>query len=303
MGKTSKIYTQYYVDAPESMVKRLGHFRTNYAQKVLKIHKWEWHYYTAGNPDLPPLLLLHGGGGDAETMFMYIERMSRDFYVLAPNIPPKIHKLDDVIAGLHALLNHEQIDQVQVVGLSFGAMLAQLYIRRFMTQVSQLVITHTVIPSDHIGERVSAQLDLMRLYPAPLLKWFSRRAYNNGIENSTTPASAAECAFWQAYFQESYSTRITKRHLISRARLTLEYHLSQKFQSKDLRDWSGDMLLIESGNDDVISEGDRGAIKGMYPRAFVQTLDGYDHLAPILAADELTQSMTRFLRKEELNLI
>ena len=62
-------------------------------------------------------------------------------------------------------------------------------------------------------------------------------------------------------------------------------------------------MLIESGNDDVISEGDRGAIKGMYPRAFVQTLEEYDHLAPILASEQMSQSMVRFLRKEELNLV
>ena len=191
MKTTNEMNAQFYAHAPESMVKGLRHFRTNTAQKTLKVHKWDWHYYAVGNPDSLPLLLLHGGGGDAETMFMYIERLSRHFYVIAPNIPPKIRKLDDALAGLHTILNHEKTEQVQLVGLSFGAMLAQLYVRRFMMQVSNLVITHTVIPSDHIAERISAQLGLMRLYPAPLLKWFSRRAYNNGIENSTTPASIA----------------------------------------------------------------------------------------------------------------
>jgi hypothetical protein len=59
------------------------------------------------------------------------------------------------------------------------------------------------------------------------------------------------------------------------------------------------MLIIQSSADDVIGEGDRGALLGMYSRAYVQTLEGYDHLAPILAADELLSSITNFLMRPE----
>jgi hypothetical protein len=37
----------------------------------------------------------------------------------------------------------------------------------------------------------------------------------------------------------------------------------------------------------------------MYTRAYIQTLAGYDHLAPLLAADELLASITHFLLRPE----
>ena len=42
------------------------------------------HIITAGSPDQPPLLLLHGTGDNAAMMWIYnMEELSRSFYVIA----------------------------------------------------------------------------------------------------------------------------------------------------------------------------------------------------------------------------
>ena len=113
-----------------------------------------------------------------------------------------------------------------------------------------------------------------------------------------TPADSDERAFWQAYFAELYRTRFRKQDVLSRLHLTADYHTGKAFTVRDLRDWPGRLLIIESGNDQVIDEGDRGALKGMYPGAYIQTLPGYDHLAPLLASRELLASIRRFLNTQ-----
>ncbi len=278
---------------------QLAQFHTTVAEKRQTIGTHEWTYYTHGHPDNEPLLLLAGGGGDAETMFQYIQGFSDDFCVMAPNYPSTLQTLNDAVNGLRALLDAEGVEQCVVVGISFGAILAQLYIRRFQEQVNDLIITHTMIPSQHIAEALTMQYQLMRAYPSPLLMWMSKRAFKQQIKNSKTPISASVKQFWQAYFDNLYRNRLRKRDLLMRARLTAEYHTENEFNSRDLLAWHGNMLIIESEEDDMISDGDRGSLKAMYSRAYIQTLSDYDHFAPFLAADEIIHSMLNFLHKDD----
>ncbi len=278
---------------------RLQQFRKQTPLQQAELGGHQWSYYEVGDPAEDPLLLLHGSGGKAEAMFRYIEGFSANFRVIAPDLPASISKMPDAIAGLQALLAHVGIQRAHLVGFSFGAMLAQMFIRRFPDSVLDMILTHTVIPSQHLAERANMQRALIAFYPEPLLLWLSRRSFRTNLRKSQTPASPSERSFWQQYFEEIYSGHYRKRDFLARSRLTCQYHLENRFSAKDLNAWNGSLLLIESSADEVIEEGDRGALKGMYPRAFVQTLEEYDHLAPLLAGDALLMSMTRFLLREE----
>jgi len=297
MPQNPHLNLQFYAQAPQDFIHHLADFRAQRRLKYLAIGKHQWQYDIHNPHSNEALLLLHGGGGDAEALFPYMIGFAQHFQVIAPNIPHTIKTVDDAVQGLRAVLAQERISQIHLVGFSFGAMLAQMVIRRLPDSVMRMVITHTVIPSDHLREQINMQRALIGFYPAPLLLWMMKRAYRRNIQRSRTPASAGARLFWQAYFDELYSTRFRKRDLLSRARISADYHSGSKFRAGDLSGWQGEMLIIESSEDEIISEGDRGALKGMYPHSYVQILWGYDHLAPLLAADELSSSITKFLLK------
>lgn len=269
--------------------------------RTLQQEQHLWQYRVIGNPQDEKLLLLPGGGADATAMFPYIEVLSNDFCVITPDIPATIRNLDDATQGLRLILAQEQIEQTCLLGISFGGLLAQVFIRRFPTLVQDWIITQTILPSKHLAAATRMQRNLMVLYPEPALRWMALRAYRTGIKQTTTPTTATAKSFWQSYLDELYSERFRRGDWLTRAFLTADYHTNHEFRSDDLKAWQGDMLIIESSHDEVVDEGDRGALAGMYPRAFVQTLWGYDHLAPILAADELAHSIQKFLLKEDLN--
>lgn len=287
--------TDYYHAVPDAVLKPLLNFRADVPLDTTRIGNHTWTYYTLGAQDAPAVLLLHGGGGTAETMFEHITGLAENFFVIAPNIPATLTNITDTVTGLRALLATLDITKVHVVGISFGAMLAQMYIRRFMDTVHNLVITHSMIPSEHMAEPMRMQVNLLMLYPEPLLLWMSKRSYRTDLPQSSTASGGDTVAFWQAYFDEIYSEHITKRHIMSRAKITRNYHVEYEFNSRDLKGWQGQLLIIESENDQVINEGDRGSLKGMYSRAYIQTLYGYDHFAPLLAANEMVESITNFL--------
>src|SRR5690606_6976093 len=110
------------------------------------------------------------------------------FRVIAPNIPQTIKTMDDAANGFAAILQAENIQQAHLVGMSFGAALAQIFIRRYRQLVTDTILTHTVIPSIHLAEHVAMQRNLMRLYPAPFLLWLSRRTFRHNITHSSSGA-------------------------------------------------------------------------------------------------------------------
>lgn len=280
---------------------RLRRARQQHQQRTLQQEPHTWRYLVAGDPQQEALLLLAGGGGDAGTMFPYIDVLSDDFYVIAPDIPPTLRTLDDATLGLRAILAHEHIAQTCLLGISLGGILAQVFIRRFPTLVQDWIIAQTILPSKHLAAATRMQRNMMWFYPQPALRWMALRAYRTGIKHSSTPADAQTRAFWQGYFEALYTRRFGRGDWLARAFLTADYHTHHEFRSDDLKAWQGELLIIESSHDTVIDEGDRGALAGMYPRAYVQTLWGYDHLAPILAADDLAHSIYKFLLKEDLD--
>jgi hypothetical protein len=133
------------------------------------------------------------------------------------------------------------------------------------------------------------------LYPPAVLRALSRRAMLNALH--TTPMSVPddERNFWLAYFTEYYAHFFRKADLASRVRLSASYFANPPFQSTDLQHWKGRVLIIESEFDEVIGEGERGALKAMYPGAYVQTLEGATHLASVLMSEAQAASIHKFL--------
>jgi pimeloyl-ACP methyl ester carboxylesterase len=58
---------------------------TNISSKIINIRGHDIRYYTGGQGD--PLLVIHGGGGDAHTWLRNIEELSSSYTVYAPDLP------------------------------------------------------------------------------------------------------------------------------------------------------------------------------------------------------------------------
>ena len=283
-----------YQNANGPRADRLRRFRQQVTRHTLALNrKQRWSYLVAGQTNAPVLLVLPGGGGQAETLFRYIDLFATRYRVIAPDIPPTLRTMEQVIAGLTALLDAEQVESFDLFGASFGGALAQVLLRHLRERVRGAVILFSVIPAPHLAEAVNMQRAFIAFYPDWLMMFLARRRLWS--ELAASPANDAERAFWRAYFTELYAQGYRKRDLLARARIMADYHRNHAFKSDDLRDWPGPLLLIEAEADETISDGDRGALLAMYPRASVQTLTGQGHLALLLNADDLAQSALKFL--------
>ncbi len=273
----------------------LSRFQTRFPIRQVKVSGHDWSYRVVGDGD-DRLLVLHGGGGEADALFPQILGFASTYRVVAPTIPKTLSSIDDTIKGLATILNTESADRVHVFGVSFGGLIAQAFIRRYHARIRDVVLSHTAIPTEQHAERSQLQLRMLRLMPAPMLLWSMKKTYLHSIQNTEIPIREEDKAFWLDYFEVLYSNHLTKQHLLSRARLSHDYFSNYTFTSSDLNHWDGRMLILQSDEDEVYGEGERGAVLGMYPRAWTHTFETYSHLATVLAVDETVDIVLDFLR-------
>jgi pimeloyl-ACP methyl ester carboxylesterase len=136
------------------------------------------HLWRGG--DGPPLVLLHGGGADAERHWSPIwDRLKERYHIIAPDLPGcggsqtlARSTLPSLIAWLDRLIGDLELGPVRLAGNEFGACLARAYAASHPHGCDALVLINGGgLPS--IPERLLARLGLGgRLggaYPARIL--------------------------------------------------------------------------------------------------------------------------------------
>jgi len=258
-----------------------------------------WSYYRAGYEHAETVLLLPSLGGMAEAQFRYIDGLASAFQVVAPNLPTTLQTAEEAILGIRTLLANEGIERVNVVGLSFGGLLAQIFMRRFSHMIDDLILGFATVPNENDALRIGMQRNFMRYYPSPLLMAVNKRGLVRGIAESTPTAPDEVRDFWKGYFNSHYGNAYKRADMLTRARLSIDIHSHHQYGQRETFHIKGEMLIIEATHDEVVGEGERGALTMMFPNAYLQTLEGHSHLSLLLHGDDLVQSITRFLLRHE----
>ncbi|MEL6271988.1 MAG: alpha/beta hydrolase, partial [Chloroflexota bacterium] len=143
-------------------------------EPTLPINGTESHYYAAGSPELPPVVLLHGGGIDSAIVaWRYlIDPLARTHRVYAPNFPgygesplpanrPR-YTTEYLIDTVSAFIDRLKLQQTALVGLSMGGATALGYTLANRERVTRLILV------DSYGLQDRA--------PFHLLSWLALRA-------------------------------------------------------------------------------------------------------------------------------
>ena len=116
----------------------------------MEVEKYQIRYYDISNSsvNLPPVLLLHGLGGSADRWKQVIPYLSTKYRLIIPDVigfgysekPHVEYTIDFFINFIKKFLNLLNISDVNIIGSSFGGLLALEYAIKYKPEIKKLVL-------------------------------------------------------------------------------------------------------------------------------------------------------------------
>ena len=116
----------------------------------ITIDGYTYHAETYGDPANPVVIILHGGPGGDYRSNLALQALADEYYVvffdqrgggLSPRVDPEEITLESAIADVDSIVEYfGQGEKVNIVGHSWGAMLASAYVGQYPEKVDHVVL-------------------------------------------------------------------------------------------------------------------------------------------------------------------
>jgi pimeloyl-ACP methyl ester carboxylesterase len=153
----------------------IGPTSHSFISQRLRLHYVDW-----GNPEAPPLILVHGGQDHCRNWDWVAQDLRRDFHIIAPDLrghgdsaysPSGDYSMMAFVYDLAQLIHQLDVDQVSIISHSLGGAIALRYAGIFPDKVRRLVAIEGLGPSPAmiaeragrpIAERLAGWIDKER---------------------------------------------------------------------------------------------------------------------------------------------
>jgi pimeloyl-ACP methyl ester carboxylesterase len=203
-----------------------------------------------------------------------------------------IHHYTDGLAGL---LDGLGIEQVDLLGASLGGCIAQEFVRRHPQRVRRMVLANTYTPAcrapqlSRLYERVNPRL------PAAYLRVVKKQHMLRLVSGARR-----EDPFWRGLSElmyERYLAQADKQTLLAPVCALADFARYTHYGPRDLVDWPGRVMIIESINDPGSSERCQSRLRSLYPQAGVNTLSNAGHTPGYSMPVDFSVLVGSFLQK------
>jgi len=278
-----------YAGVPRDQVDRLVEFRASHPYKGVTVGGARWRYIACGSSE-QTLVLLPGVSRQAESTFVLITLLEGRYRIIAPSYPP-VRTMGELADGLAGILEAEGVEQAAVWGTSFGGMVAHVFVHRYPEKVSRLIVANSGVPN--LSPALLAVLQTVRYWPTPLAMAVLRQALS-GAEEADDP----ERDFWRARLNELFSGVLTRADAVAAVEDSVDFVRHGHYAPDALTAWKGQVLFLESENDQSISAAEREALRAQYPQAEVYLFRGAPHEPWRTQREEYLRVLGEFLERE-----
>jgi len=196
----------------------------------------------------------------------------------------------DVLLGLAALLDREEVQASHFLGGSFGGLIAQAFVRRYPERTKSLVLSHTAAPNPILAKRNAPIFWLVQRLP----EWLLKSLYLRKLGRAFSPLPDPGRGFWNALLRDEING-ISRAELLDRARLTSNWMKATRYGREDLFGWSGRILIIEGLGDPFVKPAAQASLRELYPGAVVHRFEGTGHSSSLVKLDEFVSVVTQFV--------
>lgn len=258
-------FDEVYAKVPEKVSASLLNFRSSHNFEQIEVDETTWNYIATGKgPEV--ILLLHGMTGAYDIWWQIIALLKDRYRIVSLTYPP-LDSLEELSRGIMAILDQEQLTQVNLVGSSLGGYLAQYLIQKHPDKIKKAVFANTFPPNDIIAEKNRIIGKVLPFLP----EWVIMRILRGSVDKAIFPASG-NSEIVRAFIIEETSGRMSKEQFVARFHCVID-----PFTPPDVKALNIPVLIIESDNDPLVEPKLRGMLKKTYPTAKVETLHAVGH--------------------------
>jgi pimeloyl-ACP methyl ester carboxylesterase len=247
----------------------------------------EWQYRTAG-AGRHGLLLLPGAVGDGDAYFTLGPLRSRTHKLIAIAYP-SVDSLTRLLDGLRYILDREGIDATDIVGGSFGGLIAQAFLQRFPQRTRRVVLSAT---GPAKPERAASNETFARLV-GRLPVGVTRAVLRTIVRVSLKPVTG-DRAFWREFYFHAIAM-LSREELVARYALSADVDRHGPPSPAGRQEWRGSVLILEGDADRIAQTAARDSLKSLYPDARVHTFPGAGHAISAERRREWAAAIAEFL--------
>jgi pimeloyl-ACP methyl ester carboxylesterase len=197
--------------------------------------------------------------------------------------------MDELLDGIGAILDAEGARAVLVLGQSYGGQVAQALVQRCPSCVTKLVLSSTGPLAASALQRAILRILLALL---PLLPEKTVLALYKKSLLGILSMPDERRAFWQAYLDHIFETRLAKGDVLSHFRTGADALAKYAYGKRD--PWPGEVLVLGGEKDAVSSERDRAQVLDYYPNARLAVLPGAGHTPAMEKPGEFAAAVREF---------
>jgi pimeloyl-ACP methyl ester carboxylesterase len=247
----------------------------------------EWTYRAFGD-GTQGLLLLPGAVGNGEAYFTlapYLEHTHR----LIAIAYPAVESLTALLDGLRVVLDREGVTSTDLLGGSFGGMVAQAFLQRFPDLTRRVVLSATgpAKPARAASNEKWARL-IARLPVAVT------RALLRSIVRLSLRTVTVDRRFWRDFYFRAIAS-LSRPQLIARYALSADIDRHGPPPPPGPPGWSGNMLILQGDADAIADDSARDSLKLLFPAARLRTFPGSGHAISAERAGEWAAAIAEFL--------
>jgi pimeloyl-ACP methyl ester carboxylesterase len=238
----------------------------------------DWQYRVAGR-GAQGLLLLPGAVGDGDAYFT-LEPLLSSTHTLIAIAYPRVDTLAALLDGLRYILDREGVESTDIVGGSFGGLVAQAFLRRFPQRTRRVVLSAT---GPAKPERAASNQKWARVL-GKLPIGVTRALLRTIVRASLRPVTI-DRAFWRGFYFRAIGL-LSRDDLVARYALSADLDRHGPPSPAGLQEWTGAILILEGDADRIAHAGARDSLKSLYPSARVRTFPGAGHAISAERRDE-----------------
>jgi pimeloyl-ACP methyl ester carboxylesterase len=274
----------------------------NQTQKLENGKSFTYRYYKNPNAKAT-LLLLTGGLGISDLLYIHFDKFSKDYSVLMFDYPLQLETIKELIDGINELLKFLNV-KVWLVGQSLGGIIAQVFAKHYPDQVEGMVLSNTCsIPKDMKPESYNCLVEMLKSQKTfkTLLKFipFSivRILIKKSIKKMAKDSDNKEEQDILNDFCELNDKQLTKEFELHMINLLIDLEQHMDMTPEDFKKWDNKVLLILSEDDDTFNESCKKELISIMPNPTVETKLNGGHLALIIKCQNYIEVVSDYINK------